>query len=258
MSQTGLERTSTDMYTLPLTLVSLDYGTEGLELRLQHELDELGLKNNHMVQEGIELGLALHHHDSRTYEPYGNHLLRVALRLIEFEVKDPTVLAAAMLHDGLEDHPGELAEYFLGGGETEVSNPHVLRKLGYQGLRAFGLQHDEPGLADLVLAVSNPLRLNGEDKIESYNRHVRNLMYGDNARAKALKTADLFDNMDVPPGLEDPEKRWKMDRKQIGVYGYLEDGLDSNSLIVGAQRERVRKLTHHLYAGAIERLDNLN
>lgn len=225
MPQSERESSELDIYTMPLTQVSIEHGTEGLERRLQHALGRIGLENSEMIQASIRLGLELHQDDRRTYEPYNNHLLRVTLRLIEdFGVTDEITLAAAPLHDSIEDHSKELAKQYL-GIEGQEEDQRVVRHLGHQGLVAFALQYDAAELADIVLAVSNPLLQAGEDKIRSYVTHVEALMQGDQQKARILKIADLFDNFDVPKGLEDPSKRGNLDRKQIDIYGAVEAGI---------------------------------
>ena len=43
-------------------------------------------------------------------EPYLNHLLRVAIRMMHhYQVRDVDVIVAGLLHDAVEDHPAELA-----------------------------------------------------------------------------------------------------------------------------------------------------
>lgn len=43
--------------------------------------------------------------DRRQREPYLNHLLRVAIRVIShYGVRDAEVVCAALLHDAVEDH----------------------------------------------------------------------------------------------------------------------------------------------------------
>lgn len=52
----------------------------------------------------------LHAGDQRQSEPYINHPLRVAIRIMShYGVRDPDVVAAALLHDSVEDHAAELA-----------------------------------------------------------------------------------------------------------------------------------------------------
>ena len=52
----------------------------------------------------------LHADARRVREPYLNHLLRVAIRIIRYYgITDVDVLTAALLHDAVEDQPEDLA-----------------------------------------------------------------------------------------------------------------------------------------------------
>jgi (p)ppGpp synthase/HD superfamily hydrolase len=69
-------------------------------------------------------------------------VLRVAIRIIShYRAADPDLACAALLHDAVEDHAGDLAP---GGGQ-----PEALAALAGQ----FGDR-----VADLVAAVTNPVR----------------------------------------------------------------------------------------------------
>ena len=78
--------------------------TDALRQRLQADLERIELQDNDLIQGSIELAIQLHDGQKRTYESYINHVLRVAIRLIEqFGIRDPEILAAAILHDSVED-----------------------------------------------------------------------------------------------------------------------------------------------------------
>jgi hypothetical protein len=167
-------------------------------------------------------------------------LLRVTLRLIEeLKVTDRLTIAAAPLHDSLEDHPDALAKMYL-----DLSAPddkYLSRALGYYGLRRFGLSYDTPELSDIVLAVSNPLLEPGDDKNASYTRHIRNLMENGPLRPRILKIADILDNVDVPEGLEDPHKRDNLDKKQEPIYPIVLNGLaQTDNHVTKEAQEEVR------------------
>src|SRR3569833_2234691 len=81
------------LMSMPLHAITEVYGEAGLRERLP-----------------LELAARLHADDRRVREPYLNHLLRVAIRIIKYYgVRDVDVLTAALLHDAVEDHPAELA-----------------------------------------------------------------------------------------------------------------------------------------------------
>jgi len=94
----------------------------------------------------------LHERDRRQREPYSSRPLRVTIRILShYRVTDPDVACAALLHDTVEDHTGELAP---GGGRQAA-------------LAALAGQFGER-TADLVGAVTNPAWDPGRDKHEQY------------------------------------------------------------------------------------------
>ena len=96
---------------MPLHAISTVYGEHGLRARLAIETARLGdPAGRQKISEALELAGRLHAPDRRQREPYVNHLLRVALRIIcHYGVRDPDVICAALLHDAVEDHAGDLA-----------------------------------------------------------------------------------------------------------------------------------------------------
>ena len=98
----------------------------------------------------------LHERDRRQREPYSSHPLRVTIRILShYRVTDPDVACAALLHDTVEDHAGEIAP---GGGRQAA-------------LAVLAGQFGE-GTAELVGAVTNPAWDPGRDKHEQYREHV--------------------------------------------------------------------------------------
>lgn len=250
-------RSELDIYTMPLTLVSEKYGPEGLGERLQHALGKIGLQEDPLIQASLALGLDLHKDDRRTYEPYSNHILRVPLRLIDLGVIDRVALAASLLHDSIEDHAEELARRYA-NVEILDRDPHTIRRLGHEGLQLFAREYDALELPRIVLDVSNPILLPGEDKNESYVGHVEDLMYEGEEPSPDLKIGDLFDNMDVPGHLENPRKRRALDVKQKAIYPLMRHGLSRpDSLMSDEGRERALRMVDELEDRAKRRMHNL-
>jgi hypothetical protein len=109
--------------------------------------------------------------------PYVSHLLRVAIRIIShYRVRDAEVACAALLHDAVEDHAGDLAP---NGGEREA-----LAVLA----RQFGDR-----VADLVAAVTNPVYQAGRDEHEQYREHVTASLQA-SPWARVIKASDFTDN----------------------------------------------------------------
>lgn len=219
---------------LPLDQVSIEYGPEGLQFRLERALAGIALTENErrFLEESTQLALDLHGNDKRTYEPYCNHLLRVALRLIEdFKIEDAATISAALLHDSIEDHPDVLARRVLVEGNALPENAHVQRQLAVIALRELGDAYGVASMSGYVLEVSNPILNEGDDKHARYKEHVAELMRTGSPQAILIKAADFDDNTNPVPA-EDRRKRERLDKKQEPVYPHVEEGLARLTVIV--------------------------
>ena len=163
---------------MPLHAITAVYGEQGLRARLAIETGRLDdAAGRQKISEALELAGRLHAADRRQREPYINHLLRVALRIIcHYGVRDTDIICAALLHDAVEDHAGDLAAT---GGRPGA--------LGVLAAR-FG-----PQAAALVEAVTNPVYLPGQDKDQQYRAHVAASLTA-NPLARVIKVSDFTDN----------------------------------------------------------------
>ncbi|WP_307835648.1 HD domain-containing protein [Paractinoplanes ferrugineus] len=134
------------------------------------------------VAEAAKWAATLHADQARTREPYVNHVLRVALRMLcHYRVTDPQVLAAGLLHDAVEDQPWAVA------GITEHGPPPVRQALtAIEG--RFGSR-----VARLVEAVTMPERPAGVDRIEHYVEHLA-MVLDVEPWARVIKLSDFTDN----------------------------------------------------------------
>ncbi|HEV2933694.1 MAG TPA: HD domain-containing protein, partial [Streptosporangiaceae bacterium] len=124
----------------------------------------------------------LHAEDRREREPYVNHLLRVAIRIISYYgVRDVDVICAALLHDavGADDSDGTGSAQDGAGGQRGA-----LAVLAAQ----FG-----PRVAELVAAVTNPPFAPDRDEHEQYREHVADSLR-DSPWARVIKASDFTDN----------------------------------------------------------------
>jgi hypothetical protein len=155
------------LLSLPLHVVTEVYGEPGLRRRFQLEIDALPPPERHTLRRAFLLAERLHGADRRARESVLNHLLRVTLRILcHYRVRDVEVLAAALLHDAVEDHPAALG---------------VLA-------RDFGSR-----VAELVGAVTNPAYDPSRDKDEQYREHVAEAL-GAHPWARPIKASDFTDN----------------------------------------------------------------
>jgi (p)ppGpp synthase/HD superfamily hydrolase len=167
--------------TMPLHAITEIYGEEGLRERFAIEAARLA---DERIADALVLAGHLHRDDRRVREPYVNHLLRVATRLLHhYRVDDPDVIVAGVLHDTVEDHPHELAAV---PAEVPVAQARE---------EAFGVLAARFGarVADLVRAVTNPIYDEDTDKHEQYRALVAHAL-ADNPWARVIKASDFTDN----------------------------------------------------------------
>jgi (p)ppGpp synthase/HD superfamily hydrolase len=169
---------------MPLHAITEVYGEAGLRERLLLELEQFPPADRERLVEALDLAATLHAADRRVREPYLNHLLRVAIRIIRYYgVHDVDVLTAALLHDAVEDHPAELGGLDAGGTHTELAEA-ALAELA----RRFN-----PRVAELVRSVTNPEYDPDRDRHEQYRAHVAESLERD-PWARVIKVSDFTDN----------------------------------------------------------------
>jgi hypothetical protein len=162
---------------MPLHAITAMYGEQGLRERLALEASRvLDPAGRGQVGRALRLAGQLHASDRRQREPYVNHLLRVALRImVHYGVWEPDVICAALLHDAVEDHAEELSA----GGR-----PGAFARLA---------THYGARVAQLVAAVTNPVYMAGSDADTQYREHVRDSLDGC-PWARVIKLSDFTDN----------------------------------------------------------------
>jgi (p)ppGpp synthase/HD superfamily hydrolase len=163
--------------TMPLHAITTLHGEAGLRERLALEIAGFPDAGRERIGRALELAARLHAADRRQREPYLNHLLRVAIRIIShFRISDPDVICAALLHDAVEDHAADLAP---GGGQ-----PEAIAALAAQfGTRAAGL----------VAAVTNPENGPSAGRHQRYREHVAASLEA-SPWARVIKMSDFTDN----------------------------------------------------------------
>ena len=82
---------------MPLHAITEVHGEAGLRERFAAEIEQLPADDRLRASQALELAGQLHAADRRQREPYVNHLLRVAIRIISYyHVSDPDVICAAV------------------------------------------------------------------------------------------------------------------------------------------------------------------
>jgi (p)ppGpp synthase/HD superfamily hydrolase len=172
------------LLSMPLHAITEVYGEAGLRERFFLELLDFPPDDRRQLEEALHLAARLHADDRRVREPYLNHLLRVAIRIIRYYgIRDVDVLTAALLHDAVEDHPAELAG--------------LPAQLGHQALTDAAVaelaRRFNPRMAELVRAVTNPEYDPERDRHEQYRAHVTDSLERD-PWARVIKVSDFTDN----------------------------------------------------------------
>ena len=172
---------------MPLHAITSTYGEAGLRQRFAGQIASWPEADRQKLQRALNLASRLHAADRRDREPYVNHLLRVAIRIMSYYgVKDADVICAALLHDTVEDHAAELA-----GQAASTAGPPGLagQRAALDVLAAeFG-----PRVAELVGAVTNPDYAPDRDAYEQYREHVADSLR-DCPWARVIKVSDFTDN----------------------------------------------------------------
>lgn len=201
------------------------------------------------LSDAIQVASYLHRSDVRRGNrgkmpnpPYIEHPLRVALRLAtHFEVRNPDVLIAAVLHDTVEDHPYEFADFW---------GVYTVKRGDAKGAREYAMQYvsDVFGydVASIVDDVSNPPfegKRSKAEKIAAYQAHVEHIVKG-SAYSLAVKFSDFVDNagsLHHHYEYRDKDARYFVQRYS-GLVPIYRAGLASalpSDWNVGAMRERL-------------------
>ena len=163
--------------TMPLHAITSTYGEAGLRDRFAAEIASWPEADRLRMERALDLAARLHADDRRDREPYVNHLLRVAIRIMShYGVHDADVVCAALLHDAVEDHAGEIAA----AGSQAAALAVLAEEFG-------------PRVAELVGAVTNPAYAPDRDPDEQYREHVADSLR-DNPWARIIKASDFTDN----------------------------------------------------------------
>jgi (p)ppGpp synthase/HD superfamily hydrolase len=162
---------------MPLHAITSTYGEEGLRARFTAELEVWPEADQLRLNRALSLAAQLHAADRRAREPYVNHLLRVAIRIMShYGVRDGDVVCAALLHDAVEDHTSDLT--------PDGTRAAALAALAEE----FG-----PRVARLVAAVTNPEYTPDREAHEQYREHVAESLRRD-PWARVIKVSDFTDN----------------------------------------------------------------
>ncbi|WP_185447054.1 HD domain-containing protein [Kribbella qitaiheensis] len=191
-----------------------------LVFELGREAARLMPESSELITSAAAMASFLHRRQTRfvrgrlPWVPYVEHPLRVALRLMRWGVRDPEVVAAALLHDVVEDCSGELLSVFGCQGETTLC---CLARL-------YG-----DGTAEYVHQVTNP---DAVVDLESYQIHVTALAWS-RTPAVLIKASDLKDNAGSIPyqlGYGEDERMLRLLRKYLPCVREIAGALSAMGL----------------------------
>jgi hypothetical protein len=167
---------------MPLHAITDSFGEEGLRARFVLEICRFDPPDRRRLTTALGLASDLHRNDRRVREPYVNHLLRVAIRIMcHYEVRDVDVIIAGVLHDTVEDHAAELT---IGQPPDTTQARSALTVLEQQ----FGRR-----VANLVSMVTNPIYDPARDADEQYREHLA-VSLDRSPWARVIKASDFTDN----------------------------------------------------------------
>ncbi|WFE40666.1 HD domain-containing protein [Micromonospora sp. WMMD998] len=169
--------------TMPMHAITEMHGEPGLLARFRLEIAAFDDAARARLTEALDLAADLHRDDRRVREPYLNHLLRVAIRMMHhYQVRDVDVIVAGLLHDAVEDHPAELA----------AAGPRADDDVAVAALAALAARFGSR-VARLVEAVTNPAYDPGRDRHAQYREHVAASLDRE-PWARVIKVSDFTDN----------------------------------------------------------------
>lgn len=125
-------------------------------------------EDRHLISSAYELARNLHQHDQYKDQSYVYHLLRVANRINGYlHIDDAEVIAAALLHDSVEDHAAEISP------ESSQRDPGLRQQAALEQISGLF----SPRTAELVAAVTNDpsqgAELSYEEKLAKYTAKVQ-------------------------------------------------------------------------------------
>lgn len=214
----------------------------GVERLRQKEGDENGPQLTEQeiqkINEAVNLALELHidQKDRPSGEPYVNHILSVARRLVvEYGVANPNMIMAAALHDSVEDQSAKLSVL-----NAEAEGDERQKSLGYL------TSHFGERVSNIVHSLSNeevPDDLDTATKNRMYAEHVAEAVK--DPEVALIKLADFSDNALTLEKVTDPGRRAKLTEKYMPVVAMFIDRIQNEDIQMDAEQKKalVERLT---------------
>lgn len=220
-------------------LGELSRGVEGLRSQENGE-DGPNLTEQEIqkINEAVNLALELHidQKDRPSGEPYVNHILSVARRLVvEYGVVNPNMIMAAALHDSVEDQSSKLSAL-----DAEAEGDERQKSLAYL------TSHFGERVSNIIHSLSNeevPDDLDTATKNRMYAEHVAEAVK--DPEVALIKLADFSDNALTLEKVTDPGRRAKLTEKYMPVVAMFIDRIQNEDIQMDAEQKKslVEKLT---------------
>jgi len=203
------------------------------------------------ILQAVYLGIQLHQNqESRVDGPYPNHLLRVTRRILSgFEIQDPDVLAAAALHDSVEDQADTIVTLYPVAQDPR--NMLTARENAFDYIR----QHFGEGTEQIVRTVTeegsgvptqdekHAPRMSAEDYIAVNIKHLPEAIR--DVRVFYVKLSDFMDNALQLGHIQDQKDKYWYARKYERAYPIYRERLREPDVEIPADKK----------ASIIDRLD---
>lgn len=175
------------------------------------------------INRAVNLAVELHidQKDRPNGEPYINHVLNVARRLVaEYGVTNQNTIMAAALHDSVEDQSAKLAALNSSteGNDREKSLKYIAVHFGER-------------VSSIVHSLSNeevPDDLDAKTKNRMYAEHVAEAVK--DPEVALVKLADFSDNALTLEKITDPKRRVKLTEKYMPVVAMFIDRVQGEDI----------------------------
>lgn len=213
-----------------------------------------GYEHRQKTALAIELAAYLHQDDTRggtnVEKPYISHPLRNALRIIRYGCTDSDIVAAAILHDTVEDHCFTMYELYYGVKTTdeETARHGALAML----TDLFGAETSR-----IVEAVSNPLvsdEISKSEKTALYRSHVAEAIH--DPKVFMVKFSDWVDNAVGLHHTEGTRIVWRLANKYLPLADIFEEMFEQHRNYLPVNSNGLQAIQDHIKLGR-ERLSLL-
>lgn len=182
------------------------------------------------INQAINLALELHvdQKDRLSGDPYINHILSVARRLVvEYGVVNPNMIMAAALHDSVEDQSSKLAALNIDteGDEREKSLRYIASHFGER-------------VSSIVHSLTNedvPANLDTETKNRMWIAHVTEAVK--DPEVALVKLSDFSDNALTLEKVTDPLRRRKLTEKYIPAVAMFIDRVQDEDIPMNKEQK---------------------